>query len=71
MRAIEEDTRIRDQVLANLKRQEEELFERRERLRLEEIRDMEENKRKEGRVRKFFRRLRCVVTCCVRRQGDD
>ena len=44
-----------------------------ERIKAEEIRNMEEKKekRKEGRVRRLIRRLRDVVVCCVRRQGDD
>ena len=76
MSRMEEDVEFRDQILDKLRRQEEadeEWFEMMERIKAEEIRNMEEKKekRKEGRVRRLIRRLRDVVVCCVRRQGDD
>ena len=78
MSKMEEDVEFRNQILDKLRRQEEadeEWFERmeKERIREEEIRNMEEKKekRKEGRVRRLIRRLRDVVVCCVRRQGGD
>ena len=78
MSRMEEDVEFRDQILDKLRRQEEadeEWFEmmEKERIRAEEIRNMEEKKekRKEGRVRRLIRRLRDIVVCCVRRQGDD
>ena len=78
MSRMEEDIDFRDQILDKLRRQEEadeEWFEMMEkkRIRADEIRNMEEKKekRKEGHVRRLIRRLRGVVVCCVRRQGDD